>query len=195
MAYYKAVAVSICILFLVSIASAVEPNFSNIQEVRSQVEYYRLINEGILKIDLNGDGIKDLVVTGHRNHFNAFDFYVHSFYIVEGQSLGIIEITPNNKSPFPRFFVSTKPFDRERDICAVRLIKLKEIKGLFLVEAHRAFKDDETLGDKTETFLDVYGLKKIEDENRFLFVKVKSFKTKNKYSSAAEAFGELGIKK
>ncbi len=193
--YYKAIAVTMFVLFFTTIASAIEPIPSSIREVRSRVEYSRLINEGILTIDLNGDGIKDLIVTGHRDHFNAHDFYVHSFYIVQGRSLGIIEIDKEEIEPYPDFSVITRPFDRERHISAVSLIKLKGTKELFLAEAYRTFTDDESLGDKTETFLVLYRLEKIGDENRFMFVQVKVFKTASKYLSAVDAFGELGIKK
>jgi len=193
--YGKTIAATIFLLFFTTIASATEPIPSTIQEVRSRVQYSKLINEGILTIDLNGDGAKDLIVTGHRDHFNTHDFYVHSFYIVQGPSLGIIEIDKKGIDPHPDFSIITRPFDRECHISAVTLIKLKGTKELFLVEAYRTFKDDESLGDETETSLVLYRLKKIEDENRFIFVKVKVFKTESKYSSAVDALGELGIKK
>ena len=193
--YDKTIAITIFLLFFTTIASATEPIPSTIQEVRSRVQYSKLINEGILTIDLNGDGAKDLIVTGHRDHFNAHDFYVHSFYIVQGPSLAIIEIDKKEIAPHPDFSIITRPFDRECHISAVTLIKLKGTKELFLVEAYRTFRDDESLGDETETFLVLYRLKKIEDENRFLFVKVKAFKTESKYSSAVDALAVLGIKK
>lgn len=193
--YGKTIAVTIFLLFFTTIASATEPILSTIQEVRSRVEYSRLINEGILMIDLNGDGTKDLIVTGHRDHFNAHDFYVHSFYIVQGPSLGIIEIDKKEIDPHPDFSIITRPFDRECHISAVSLIKLRGTKESFLVKAYRTFRDDDSLRDETETFLVLYRLTKIEDENRFLFKQVKVFKTASKYSSAVHALGELGIKK
>ena len=195
MVYSRTIAATMFLLVFTTIAWATEPILSSIQEVRSQVEYSRLINEGILTMDLNGDGTKDLIVTGHRDHFNAHDFYVHTFYIVQGPSLGIIEIDKKETGPHPDFSVITRPFDRECHISAVSLIKLKGTKELFLVEAYRTFKDNESLGDETETFLVLYSLKKVEDENRFLFKQVKIFRTASKYSSAVDAFGELAVKK
>lgn len=39
------------------------------------------VKNGVNYIDINGDGIKDIVISGHRHNITAHSFQVYSMYI------------------------------------------------------------------------------------------------------------------
>ncbi|GAK50340.1 hypothetical protein U14_01568 [Candidatus Moduliflexus flocculans] len=134
-----------------------------------------------------------MVVTGHRNHFNAHDFYVHSFYIVapDGE-LESIEINDAARDPQKaEFVIYTSPFDRECIVSTLRLVRLNGMKELVLIKAYRQIES--SYADPARTFFNLYQLIYDDDEDRYLYIKTQTLETAAPYLSAVEAFQELGI--
>lgn len=182
----------IIILMLCAYSAAAESEFENLAALKSRIAAAYEIEKGIFPIDLNGDGTPDMVVTGHRNHFNAHDFYVHSFYITEPDGeLGSIEINDAAQDPQKaEFVIYTSPFDRECIVSDLRLIRLDGMKELILIKAYRQIEASYT--DPARTFFDIYQLT-YNEEDRYLYIKTQTFESAVPYVSAVEAFQELGI--
>ncbi len=189
------------------IAISADMEFSSITDTKSKIESSYKITKGIFNIDINGDGTQDIVITGHRSNISAHGFNVHSFYIVTpvetpmmdplpggAESLNIIEIKEQEKDFKNSIFaIYTSPFDGENILSDLRLIKIKAVKGLFLLKTYRRISYSNSYVDPNDTFLDIYELKYDELECRTLFIKINTFKTKTQYNNALEALNELGI--
>ena len=55
------------------------------------------ISNGVTQVDFVGDGVLDLIISGHRENFNAHSFEVISFYIPVENRWNIVPIFENGK--------------------------------------------------------------------------------------------------
>jgi len=190
---YNVSSIFTILLMFCGCSAAAESEFENLAALKSRIAAAYAIEKSIFPIDLNGDDTPDMVVTGHRNHFNAHDFYVHSFYIVapDGE-LESIELNDVARDPQKaEFVIYTSLFDRECIISDLRVIRLDNMKKLILIKAYRQI--EASYGDPARTFFDLYQLIYDGEEDRYLYIKTQTFETAALYRSAVEAFQELGI--
>lgn len=186
-------AILIILLMFCACSATAESEFESIAALKGRIEAAYAIEKGIFPIDLNGDGTPDMVVTGHRNHFNAHDFYVHSFYIAapDGE-LESIELNDAARDPQKaEFVIHTSPFDRECIVSDLRFVRLDGMKELILIKAYRQI--EASYGDPARTFVDLYQLIYDEEEDRYLYINTQTLESAAPHVSAVEAFQELGI--
>ena len=196
MRFYVIIITVITLISCWDIALAADVQISGIRDAKNKIQASYEVKKGVLSIDMNGDGAKDLVVTGQRNDIMAHNsYYVHSFYITTPESLKVIEIKEQDDKEDLKeseFLMYTRPFDGEAIVSALRLLKLKGLKELFLLKVYREIGTG--YSDPSDTYFDIYKLKYDDLDARYLYIKIASLKTKAKYENALEALNELGIK-
>ena len=183
----------IMLLMFCAHSAAAESEFENLAALKSRIAAVYKIEKGLFSIDLNGDDTPDMVVTGHRNHFNAHDFYVHSFYIAapDGELESIELNAPARDPQKAEFVIYTIPFDGECIVSELRFIRLNGTKELILIKTYRQIET--SYGDPARTFVDLYQLTYDDEEDRYLYIKTQTLETAVPHVSAIEAFQELGI--
>ena len=129
------------------------------------------LKNGINKIDLNADGVQDMVVSGHRNNSTAHDFNYYTFYVFDKdfkknytQPWNIVEILGNEKYNIKS--------DEGADGKLLDVFFLKNAKGQNqLILAEREF--GESFADSGKVKFSYYDLTFDNDDRRFVY-KLKS---------------------
>src|SRR4030067_2214948 len=85
----KVLIVLIIVLSPLTIAQGVEIG-DFIAKIKANTIESIKIKNGINYIDLNGDGKKDMVISGYRGNATAHSFSVYSFYVYEKLNLGVL---------------------------------------------------------------------------------------------------------
>jgi hypothetical protein len=158
------------------------------------------IKNGINYIDLNGDGKKDMVISGYRGNISAHSFSIYSFYVYKKLDYG--EIPPEWQivsigggggfagDDIRKYAIST----HQGADCVLRDIRLARFKkgaSYYLVIADRPIGQSYT--DSVNIKFMFYRLIYDEEESRFIYEKVKEMDSRDKYCDVTEAFEkELG---
>lgn len=150
------------------------------------------IENGINYIDLNGDGTKDMIVSGHRHNITAHSFQIYSVYIND--------LLKFDENTFKWQIVAIEDEGKESYLIAtnegtgcilkdIRLIRMKGDKEYYLVIAERL--PTKTYIDKEFVIFKFYKLVKDQLENRWIYKKTFESKSKKKYCDVNEALAEL----
>jgi hypothetical protein len=158
------------------------------------------IKNGINHIDLNGDGKKDMVISGYRGNISAHSFSVYSFYVYKKLGLGEISyewqiVSIGGGGGFAgddiRKYVIATHQGADCVLRDIRLARFKKDASYYLVIADRPL--GQSYGDSLNVKFLFYRLIYDEDEMRYIYEKVKEINSKDKYCDVNEAFeNELG---
>uniref|UniRef100_A0A7C2V6F9 VCBS repeat-containing protein n=1 Tax=Hydrogenobacter sp. TaxID=2152829 RepID=A0A7C2V6F9_9AQUI len=156
------------------------------------------IKNGTNYIDLNGDGRKDMVISGHRSHITTHRFQAYTIYIyrpeykVENKSYKwhIVAISDDPKDVSKETY---SIFTKEGADCVLRDIRFVRLKGEslpFLVVAERLFTSKDTYASRNFVIFKFYKLFLDDVEDRYVYKKTCELKSKKKYCDVNKAFLE-----
>ena len=148
------------------------------------------IGNGITKVDFVGNGVPDLIISGHRENFNAHSFEVVSFYIPVENNWNIVPIFENDKEKL-QITVSGGADCLLHDF---RLIKSDPKKSATLIIADREMGD--SYADQATVVFTYYTLVRREEVGspHYGFEKSRTQTAAVKYCDVGEAFkNELSI--
>ena len=151
------------------------------------------MENGINYIDLDGDGYKDIIVSGHRHNVTAHAFQVYTIYIYsplkfEGKTFKWQIVAIDDKEKGETYMITTN----EGADCVlrdIRLAKLKDDNKYYLIIAERL--PTKTYIDREFVIFKFYKLYRDELENRYIYKKVFEKRSNKKYCDVNEAFSEL----
>jgi len=157
--------------------------------VKSKIVF---LTNGINSVDLNGDGIKDLAISGFRNNSTAHVFNYYTFYIYDKNYKSnnsppwcIVEIEDNKKNPDKTDNYCIWTNEGADGILTDAALVRDENGKLWLLLANREF--GESYADPGKVTFTYYSLDYYKTENRFIY-KVKSKKiSNNNYVDVREA--------
>ena len=142
---------------------------------------------GINYIDLNGDSINDMVISGYRDNITAHSFNYYTFYIYQKNlsedSLpwAIVEINGEEKYNISSYQGA------EEIITDIAFVK-NNIGKYELVKAHRDFGN--SFADSGQVKFSYYSLKYDSLENRFIYEMNTDKYSKFKYVDVHEAISK-----
>ena len=148
------------------------------------------IRNGVTRVDFVGNGVSDIIISGHRENFNAHSFDVVSFYIPVEDNWNIVPIFENEKEKL-QITVSGGADCLLHDF---RLIKGDFKKPATLIIADREMGD--SFVDQAKVVFTYYTLVRGEEIGSpiYGFVKSNTTEAKTKYCDVGEAFkNELSI--
>jgi hypothetical protein len=167
----------------------------NIDKIKANTVELVKIKSGVSYVDLNGDGKKDMVVSGYRGHITAHAFSVYSFYVskklTQGETLYEWQIVSIGSGggfagdDIGKYAISTHQ-GADCVLREARLVKLKKSSSYYLVIADRLI--GKSYADSANIKFLFYRLTYSEDESRFIYEKVKEIESKYKYCDVIEAF-------
>ena len=192
----KVLIVLIIVLSPLTIAQGVEIG-DTIAKIKANTIESIKIKNGINYIDLNGDGKKDMVISGYRGNATAHSFSVYSFYVYEKLNLGvlsyewhIVSIGGGGDVDLRKYVIGTEQ-GADCVLGDIRLARFKNDAAYYLVDADRPL--GQSYADSLNIKFLFYTLIYDEDEMRYIYRKVKAINSKNKYCDIDEAFkNELG---
>ena len=150
-------------------------------------------NNGVTIVDYNGNGKSGIIVSGHRENYNAHSFEVVSFYIKSASGeLNIIPLSLNEKESFS-LSVSGGADCVLHDF---RLLRGNGKTPATLIKADREF--GETYVSSELVTFTYYSLAENNESVAglppYVFSLLKEVKSKQKYCDVGEAFKkELGV--
>lgn len=196
----RVVPVLIMVLIMTLIAPAViraQEIGDTIGKIKSDTHDSKIFKNGINYIDLNGDGKKDIVMSGYRDNLSAHSFSFYSFYIYkkldrkenpyEWQIVSIDSSKGNAGNEISKYVITT----HQGADCVLRDARLARLKGdpfYYLVIADRPI--GESYVDSLKVKFTFYKLIFNKDENRFIYEKVKEIISTKKYCDVEEAFAK-----
>jgi hypothetical protein len=195
--------IKILIVFTVIILSSGIIYCAEIGETISKIKNNSIdsikLKNGINYVDINGDGIKDIIMKGYRGHITAHSFSVYSIYVYKKLEIGDLcewqIVSIGGKGGFAgddigKYAISTHQ-GADCVLREIRLARFNKNAPYYLVIADRPI--GETYIDSKNVKFTFYKLIYLEDENRFVYEKDKELYSKNKYCDVDEAFAkELG---
>lgn len=148
------------------------------------------VGNGITQVDFVGNGVPDLIVTGHRENYNAHSFDVVSFYVPIDTEWDIVPIVEDGKEKL-QIFVSGGADCLLHDF---RLIKGNAQHAATLIIADRAMGT--SFADQEQVVFTYYTLTRRQEVGspEYDFEKSKTQTAQAKYCDVGDAFrSELGI--
>jgi hypothetical protein len=155
------------------------------------------IKNGINYIDINGDGKKDIIMSGYRDDISAHSFSVYSFYIYkkldrkenpyEWQIVSIDSHGEHGGNEISKYVITT----HQGADCVLKDARLARFNGdssYYLVIADRPI--GESYVDSLKVKFTFYKLVFDETENRFIYEKAKEINSIKKYCDVEEAFSK-----
>jgi hypothetical protein len=160
------------------------------------------LRNGINEIDINGDGLKDLIVIGWRDNFNAHGFDIVTFYMQFKRDVGpkdkwhLVPFVPESGVTDKNYF--TTAMGADCILSDLRVIRPRSPKKapVTIVIGVRDF--GESYADKASVTFVVYELRYNKEGSPgnplFYFQKTKTIPGQDKYCDINDAFQkELGL--
>ncbi len=160
------------------------------------------LRNGINEIDINGDGLKDLIVVGWRDNLNAHGFDIVTFYMQFKMDIGpkdkwhLVPFVPESGVTDKNYFTTSMGADCI--LSDIRVIRPRSPKKapVTIIIGVRDF--GESYADKASVTFVVYELRYNKEGNPgtplFYFQKTKTIPGKGKYCDINDAFQkELGL--
>lgn len=115
---------SVILLLALSLATGTEIK-GNIQAIKKNIVSSIKVKNGINYVDLDGDGKKDIVMSGFRGNINAHSFDIYSFYVHKDQTWNVVAKQDSDDVSKEKYVTYT----HEGADCTLREIRLIKFKG------------------------------------------------------------------
>lgn len=184
--------VFVLVLAFIGIGRGEKKDIIGLRDITEVVE----VKNGVNYIDINGDGIKDIVISGHRHNITAHSFQVYSMYIndpiqVENKiyKWQIVAINEKGKEDYTLYTIE----GADCVLKDIRFIKLNRDKKYYLVVAERDLS--KSFAEEDYVKFKFYELFKDDLENRYVYKKISEKQSSKKYCDVNDAFLKEIIKR